>query len=208
MEGSNNPAGDLITSKDWTLEHLLATGERFRPVDSISAKSVTPEQIALTIKEYEERGVPLVVQDLHLRPNWPELFTPRWLETHYGSQGACAPEIFVQVSTSRVPVVEVRNVHGDRLDRESTITELIDSLRNAPPFAHQGGMAYHFTHLRHSPNVFSRTRTLVRQGYALSVGVERLDQVLRRSAQCGHTRGNRRCSPRDGGNVDELFGDF
>lgn len=44
--------------------------------------------------------------------------------------------------TSRVSVVEVRNVHGERLDRESSITELIDSLRDAPRFAQPEGMTY------------------------------------------------------------------
>lgn len=41
-----------------------------------------------------------------------------------------------------VSVVEVRNVHGERLDRESSITELIDSLRDAPRFAQPEGMTY------------------------------------------------------------------
>ena len=47
-----------------------------------------------------------------------------------------------QVPTSRVSVVEVRNVHGERLDRESTITELIGSLRGAPRFAQPEGVTY------------------------------------------------------------------
>ena len=47
-----------------------------------------------------------------------------------------------QVLTSRVSVVEVRNVHGERLDRESSITELIDSLRGAPRFAQPEGMVH------------------------------------------------------------------
>lgn len=121
MDHLNSPAIGLITSKDWTLDYLLAAGKRFRGVDTISAKSEAPEQIASIVKDYEQRNVPLVVQDFHHHPNWPEFFTPQWLESHYGSQP-----------------VEVRNVHGERLDRESTVAELISSLRRAPPFAYQG----------------------------------------------------------------------
>lgn len=47
-----------------------------------------------------------------------------------------------QVLIPRVSVVEVRNVHGERLDRESSITELIDSLRDAPRFAQPEGMVH------------------------------------------------------------------
>ncbi|KAF9646384.1 hypothetical protein BDM02DRAFT_3171746, partial [Thelephora ganbajun] len=120
MDRPKNPAVGLVTSRDWTLEFLLASGPRFRTTDRISADSSAPKQIA-SIKDYEQRNVPLVVQDLHRHPDWPEFFTPQWLESHYGSQ-----------------MVEVRNVHGERLDRESSVTELIDSLRKAPRFAHQG----------------------------------------------------------------------
>lgn len=178
MDRADDPTVGLITSKNWTLEHLLATGAKFRPVDRVSAASQTPGQIASTIKDYEQRNVPLVVQDLHCHPNWPEFFTPQWLESHYGTQGTCARTFLpkFQVSTSCIPVVQVRNVHGERLDRETTVTELIDNLRNAPPFADEGGKAYHFVHLRFPTDMSSRTRAFVRQGCALSVGVERLDQ--------------------------------
>ena len=42
-----------------------------------------------------------------------------------------------------VSVVEVRNVHGERIDRKSSVTDLINSLRNIPRFAQQEGMTYH-----------------------------------------------------------------
>jgi hypothetical protein len=95
MGRPNKAEVDLITSKDWTLERLLATGAKFRRVDRISAKSRTTEQIASTVKDYEQRNVPLVVEDLHCNPDWPEFFTPQWLESHYGSQGSCVPTLFV-----------------------------------------------------------------------------------------------------------------
>jgi hypothetical protein len=113
-----------------------------------------------------------------------------------------------QMSTSCVSVVEVRNVHGERLDRESTVTELIDNLRNAPPFANQEGTAYLFAFLRFPTNISSRTRALVRQGYALSIRVERLDQRFSCSAQRGYTTGDRGHSPGNSGNPDELLGNF
>ena len=86
MDRPNNPVVGLVTSKGWTLESVVASGPRFRTVDKISVDSGTPEQIALIVKDYEQRGVPLVVQGFHGRPNWPEFFTPQWLETHYGSR--------------------------------------------------------------------------------------------------------------------------
>lgn len=89
MTRPNNPAVGLVTSKGWTLERVVASGPRFRTVDKISANSRTPEQIASSIKDYEQRNTPLVVQDLHGHPDWPEFFTPQWLESHYGSQSTC-----------------------------------------------------------------------------------------------------------------------
>lgn len=144
MTHPNSSANGLVTSKDWSLDRLLELGPRFRPVDRISSNSMTPEQIASTVKDYEQRNLPLVVQDLHNHPDWPEFFTPQWLETHYGSQSACAPILPVEGANIdfSVLVVEVRNLHGERLDRELTITELIDSLRNTPRFAQQGGTVY------------------------------------------------------------------
>lgn len=102
MDNPNNHTVGLITSKDWTLDRLLATGAKFRTVDRISAASLTPEQIVSAIKDYEQRNVPLVVQDLHRDPNWPEFFTPQWLESHYGSQGVCAPKRFAPKSSTNV----------------------------------------------------------------------------------------------------------
>lgn len=142
MDRPNNPIISLVTSKDWTLESMVAFGPRFRTVDKISANSGTPEQIVSAIKDYEQRGIPLVVQDFHGHSDWPEFFTPQWLESHYGSQSACTLELSVQgVLTSCLSVVEAHNVHGERPDKKLTVTELIDSVRNAPRFAHQGGMA-------------------------------------------------------------------
>lgn len=101
MDRPNSPEAGLITTKDWTLEHLLAAGVKFREVDRISVKSRPPEQIAATIKDYEQRNVPLVVEDFHCNPDWPEFFTPQWLESHYGSQGVFAPKL-VQASSTHV----------------------------------------------------------------------------------------------------------
>ena len=102
MDSLNDPAVGFISSKGWTLQSLLATGAKFRTVDRISAASRTPEQIASTIKDYERHNVPLVVEDLHCNPNWPELFTPQWLESHYGSQGVCTTNLFIQISITKI----------------------------------------------------------------------------------------------------------
>ena len=94
MDHPNDSQASFITAKDWTLEHLLATGAKFRTVERVSAKSKTPEQIASIIQDYEQRDVPLVVQDLHCHPDWPEFFTTQWLERHYGPKGASTSRPF------------------------------------------------------------------------------------------------------------------
>ena len=109
MDRPDSPAIGLITSKDWTLEYLLASGSRFRGVDTISAKSGTPEQIASTVKDYEQHNVPLVVQDLHHHPNWPEFFTPQWLESHCGSQRACISVNFAQIAGTNLSCLSGRS---------------------------------------------------------------------------------------------------
>jgi len=96
MDRPNNPAVGLVTSKGWTLESVVASGPRFRVVNKISVDSRTPEQIALTVKDCEQRGVPLVVQGFHGRSDWPEFFTPQWLETHYGSRSTCPLGLVIQ----------------------------------------------------------------------------------------------------------------
>lgn len=209
MAHPNSSTSGLVTSKDWTLDRLLEFGPRFRPVDRISSNSMTLEQIASTVKDYEQRNLPLVVQDLHHHPNWPEFFTPQWLETHYGSQSACALILPVERANIdlSVLVVEVRNLHGERLDRELTITELIDSLRNAPRFAQQGGTVYS-PYICASNQLFARTRTLVRQGCPLPNGVEELDQDGWSPARRDYTRSDRRYSSGDRGNFDELHRSF
>ena len=207
MAHPNSPVNGLVTSKDWTLERLLEFGPRFRPVDRISSNSMTPEQVASTVKDYEQRNLPLIVQDLHIHPDWPEFFTPQWLETHYGSQSACVPILSVESSNTDLPflVVEVRNLHGERLDRELTITELIDNLRTAPRFAQQGGMVYSPCICTFS-QLSARTRTLVRQGCVLPNRVEKLDQDGWSSARCDYTGSDWRYSSGDRGNLDELHG--
>lgn len=100
--GDHSSAVDLVTSRGWSLEGLVASGPRFRTVDRISANSGTPEQIASTIKDYEQRNIPLVVQDFHNHPDWPEFLTPQWLETHYGSQSACSPKLLVQTTSTNL----------------------------------------------------------------------------------------------------------
>jgi len=102
MDPPNNPADGLVTSRDWTLERLLAFGARFKTVDRIPANSGTPEQIASMIKDYEQRNDPLVVEDLHRHLDWPEFFTPQWLEVYYGSQSACAPKFSAWIASANL----------------------------------------------------------------------------------------------------------
>jgi hypothetical protein len=62
-----------ISTRGWSLESLVQTSPNFRKVDRVSANV---EDIFSVLRNYELRGVPLVIEDFHKHESWPsEMFT-------------------------------------------------------------------------------------------------------------------------------------
>lgn len=75
------------TTRGWTVENLVSKGKRMKPIPRVSA--ITDyDRLDTIIKQYEDSGIPLIIEDWHKTPNWPTdgLFSPEWLLDH-GEQG-------------------------------------------------------------------------------------------------------------------------
>lgn len=71
---------DLTTTRGWSLDSLVNSGERFQEVPRVSAS--TPDLLTV-IESYERRGVPLIIEGWHKEPTWPhDIFTLDWFEQH------------------------------------------------------------------------------------------------------------------------------
>ncbi|EJD02445.1 uncharacterized protein FOMMEDRAFT_88112, partial [Fomitiporia mediterranea MF3/22] len=71
------------TTKGWTPECLVSLGPRMKHVPRFSAVA-DHKRLNEIIKEYEGKGVPLIIQDWHRTPLWPgdKLFGFDWLFNH------------------------------------------------------------------------------------------------------------------------------
>ena len=71
---------DFISTAGWTFDGLLVAGQRFREVPRISIDS---DNLQAVLDEHEKSGVPLIVEGLHNRPEWPrDIFNPDWFSAH------------------------------------------------------------------------------------------------------------------------------
>ena len=59
----------MISTKGWTLDSLINRSINFHRVPRVSALSGSLPQY---INDYENSGVPLVIEDCHRHPNWSE----------------------------------------------------------------------------------------------------------------------------------------
>lgn len=76
----------FVSSKDWTLDHLLTQGRRFHSVPRVSA--LNPELVASALEDYERSGVPLIIEHLDQDPKWAkDMFNIDWLLERYGDEG-------------------------------------------------------------------------------------------------------------------------
>ncbi|KAF8201532.1 hypothetical protein BJ912DRAFT_897317 [Pholiota molesta] len=63
----------MASTRNWTLEGILNQGLNFQAAPRVSVLSDTLSQ---TIQDYESNGIPLVIEDFHKHPRWPQhLFT-------------------------------------------------------------------------------------------------------------------------------------
>ena len=81
----NKTKRTILSTKGWTLNGLCALSRRMHPVKRISALA-GPGKVGRMIKEYEEKGVPLVVGNWHKTKSWPKksLLEVEWLLQHGG----------------------------------------------------------------------------------------------------------------------------
>lgn len=76
------PAIPTITTSGWTLETLIASGPRFKPVPRISM-DLPQAETSLALHNHEESGIPLVLEGWHKHEGWPvDLFNLEWLRNH------------------------------------------------------------------------------------------------------------------------------
>ena len=65
------PIGERISTRGWTMESLLELGNsKFSPVKRISVRRLSTTQIVEIVREYEELGSPLILEEWHLRRDW------------------------------------------------------------------------------------------------------------------------------------------
>lgn len=78
-----------ITTKGWTLEALIKSGKRMKPVPRISALQDSAA-ILEEIRKSETEGTPLIIEDWHKTPCWPQdnLFEADWLLEN-GDESEC-----------------------------------------------------------------------------------------------------------------------
>lgn len=78
----------MTSTLGWSLDFLLDYSSNFVAAERISA---TSHDLAKTIKEFEHRGEPLVVESYNNHPKWPhEMFTLDYFMEHGVSNGVCS----------------------------------------------------------------------------------------------------------------------
>jgi len=71
------------------IPQLLSTTPNFKPVNRIDAKNINSSNIAqlqtLIQEHVVKKGLPLVLENWHLRADWPKwIFNPDWLKENHG----------------------------------------------------------------------------------------------------------------------------
>jgi hypothetical protein len=71
---------------DWEIDTLVKSSSNFDPVPRVSA-SLPPDVLLSEVRWHEEKGIPLIIEGWHERPNWNQtLFSMEGFVTG-GSQG-------------------------------------------------------------------------------------------------------------------------
>ncbi|KLO11872.1 hypothetical protein SCHPADRAFT_830444 [Schizopora paradoxa] len=119
---TNGAPLNTVTTKGWTLESLLETGKNFRPIERISALD-DPEEIKRKVQEYEDKNIPLIVEDCHKHKYWnEELFTVKHLE---------------RANSDDEDGISVRNC-TNRVDTKMKFSEFDSKCRETSKFAVNG----------------------------------------------------------------------
>ncbi|PAV24014.1 hypothetical protein PNOK_0108200 [Pyrrhoderma noxium] len=108
------------TTRGWTVENLVSKGKRMKPIPRVSA--ITDyDRLDTIIKQYEDSGIPLIIEDWNKTPNWPTdgLFSPEWLLDH-GEQD-----------------INVRNC-VNLADKTIAFSEFVERCRTIPEYVQEG----------------------------------------------------------------------
>ena len=79
-----------LSTRGWSVDALVQLGPRMREVPRISALLESLE-LEAKIREFEDAGVPIIIEKWHQRTDWPEdkLFGVDWVVEH-GDESALA----------------------------------------------------------------------------------------------------------------------
>jgi hypothetical protein len=128
----------VVSSKEWTLENLLASGDRFCAVPRVSAFS---DSLSSTIDKYEREGRPLIIQGWQQHSKWPnDMFHIDWFG-EYGPQSEDGIPFYVQndyLSDLNIDI-SVRNIH-DWSDKDLPLSDFVAKSRAASPFVVPEGL--------------------------------------------------------------------
>ncbi|KAI0093671.1 hypothetical protein BDY19DRAFT_918246 [Irpex rosettiformis] len=82
-----------MSSSQWDFEKIIQQGKNFKNIRRISAQ-LPEEEMARTIKEYDDSGEPLIIEGFHKSATWPQkVFDVDWLLEHYGEQMCCVRDV-------------------------------------------------------------------------------------------------------------------
>lgn len=163
--------GTHITTAGWTLEGLLKDGKNFKPIERISALG-DPKDIERKVREYEEKNIPLIVEDCHKHEYWNEgLFTVEHLERANSDEGG-EYDATTRIYSMFKPLclgISVRNCIS-RVDKKMKFSEFDSKCRESPKFAVLGGVSDGiFAIIEKSLNRLARrSRTVLWQGFEMS----------------------------------------
>lgn len=127
----------LVSTKGWTLEHLIEMG--MKPVERVSALQGASD-IQKAIRRYEDDGIPTIIEDWHKTAQWPkdDLFTVNWLlENGEQSTWLYLLGIFGLLLTECVEILARNGV--TRKDEEMLLSSFIELSQNASHFASEEG---------------------------------------------------------------------
>jgi len=129
-----------ISTRGWSLESLVQTSPNFRKVDRVSA---SVEDIFSVLKDYELRGVPLVIEDFHKHERWPsEMFTLENFAKNSESTGTSLSSswklLFLTRHIITIQDINVRNVHT-WADKVINLTDFVSKSRSISQFAEDDG---------------------------------------------------------------------
>jgi hypothetical protein len=81
-----------VSTRGWTLEDILAQSANFYAVPAKNVEHLAADEIEFSVRDFEESGIPLLMQNWHKRPGWnPTLFSPSWL---HDNEGDSSPSIY------------------------------------------------------------------------------------------------------------------